>query len=39
MLGAEFASCFLIVAVITLTNVGGLAGGAGIIIPLMMAIY
>ena len=39
MLGAEFASCFLVVAVITFTNVGGLAGGAGIVIFLTMAIY
>ena len=39
MMGSEFASCFLVVAIITFSNVGGLGAGGGILIFLMMSIF
>ena len=34
----EFILCFVVVAIVTFTNTGGL-GGAGIIVPVMMGLY
>ena len=34
----EFCLCFVVVAVVTFTNAGGLGGG-GIIVPMMMGLY
>ena len=38
MLQTEFILCFVVMAIITFTNTGGLGGG-GIIVPVMIGLY